>query len=78
MISHLISPSTNGLHNMNDTAALRRKLKIHTGVVKRLNKEQVLYTKESEDQKTKLDKFIAGKAEDWDIKNAVCFLSVAS
>jgi tubulin-specific chaperone A len=43
-----------------------------------LNKEQILYTKESEDQKNKLDKFVANKAEDWDINNAVCALGVSS
>ena len=29
---------------------------------------------EEEQQKLKLDKFIANNAEDWDIKNAVCGL----
>jgi tubulin-specific chaperone A len=37
-------------------------------------KEQISYRKEAEDQQRKLDKFIADKAEDWDIKNAVCTL----
>jgi tubulin-specific chaperone A len=33
-----------------------------------------MYTQEAEDQKRKLDKFIANNAEDWDIKNAVRIL----
>jgi len=54
---------------MSDTASLKKQLKIKAGVVKRLNKEQNLYRKESEEQRVKLDKFIANKAEDWDINN---------
>lgn len=38
----------------------------------RLFKEHNTYRKEAEDQQRKLDKFVADKAEDWDIKNAVC------
>lgn len=30
-----------------------------------------MYRKEAEDQQRKLDKFIADKAEDWDINNGV-------
>lgn len=37
----------------------------------RLNKEKTLYRKENEAQQIKLDKFIAAKAEDWDINNGV-------
>lgn len=37
----------------------------------RLGKENVLYKKEADDQKRKLDKFIADGAEDWDINNGV-------
>jgi len=53
----------------NRTANLSKKLKIKTGVVKRLAKEQRLYAQENQDQKLKLDKFIADNAEEWDIKN---------
>ncbi|KZV84306.1 tubulin binding cofactor A [Exidia glandulosa HHB12029] len=54
---------------MSDQAALKRQLKIKTGVVKRLLKELTVYKQELEDQQLKLDKFIADGAEDWDIKN---------
>lgn len=37
----------------------------------RLAKEQKMYTQENQDQKIKLDKFIANNAEEWDIKNGV-------
>lgn len=40
----------------------------------RLCKEHKLYLTEEEDQKRKLDTFVANGAEDWDIKNAVCDL----
>ncbi|KAH9949340.1 tubulin binding cofactor A-domain-containing protein [Amylocystis lapponica] len=59
---------------MSDTAALRRQLKIKTGVTKRLAKEHKSYQKEEEDQKRKLDKFVADRAEDWDIGNATRML----
>ena len=39
--------------------------------VYRLFKEHRSYVLEEEQQKIKLDKFIADNAEDWDIKNAV-------
>jgi len=55
---------------MSDTAAVRRQLKIKSGVVTRLKKEYELYQKEAVDQKLKKDKFVADGAEDWDIKNA--------
>ena len=38
----------------------------------RLFKEHRSYVLEEEQQKIKLDKFVADGAEDWDIKNAVC------
>jgi hypothetical protein len=44
----------------------------------RLGKENVLYTKEAEVQKRKLDKFIADGAEDWDINNGVRFTITSS
>ncbi|GJE86283.1 tubulin binding cofactor A [Phanerochaete sordida] len=55
---------------MSDKAAILRQLKIKTGVAKRLFKEHRSYVLEEEQQKIKLDKFIADNAEDWDIKNA--------
>jgi len=55
---------------MSDLATIRRQLKIKSGVAKRLYKEHQSYEKEAEDQKRKLDKFIADDAEAWDIKNA--------
>jgi len=53
------------------SAALRKQLKIRAGVVKRLAKEQTLYTQENQDQKVKLDKLVADSADEWDIKNGV-------
>ncbi|KAJ7269265.1 tubulin binding cofactor A-domain-containing protein [Mycena haematopus] len=55
---------------MSDTAALRRQLKIKSGVTNRLKKEYELYQKELVDQKLKTDKLIANGAEEWDIKNS--------
>ena len=37
----------------------------------RLAKEQKLYAQENQDQKLKLDKFVANNADEWDIKNGV-------
>ncbi|KAI0673586.1 tubulin binding cofactor A [Trametes maxima] len=54
---------------MSDAATLRKQLRIKSGSAKRLYKEHRLYQKEEEDLKRKLDKFVAEKAEDWDIKN---------
>ncbi|TDL28137.1 tubulin binding cofactor A [Rickenella mellea] len=54
---------------MSDPASIRRQLKIKTGVVNRLIKENQLYRKECVAQKLKVDKFVADGAEDWDIKN---------
>ncbi|KAJ7750323.1 tubulin binding cofactor A-domain-containing protein [Mycena metata] len=53
-----------------DIAALRRQLKIKSGVTSRLKKEHELYQKEAVDQKIKQDKLVADGAEEWDIKNA--------
>ncbi|KAG6842391.1 hypothetical protein C0991_007521 [Blastosporella zonata] len=57
------------MSDLNDVA--RRQLKIKSGVVKRLTKEQTLYRKEAEQQQRKLDKFIMDGAEGWDINNGV-------
>ncbi|KAI1793998.1 tubulin binding cofactor A [Ganoderma leucocontextum] len=54
---------------MADAVALRKQLKIRSGMVLRLYKEQKLYQDEEVDLKRKLDKHIANNAEDWDIKN---------
>ena len=43
--------------------------------VPRLFKEHKSYVLEEEQQKLKLDKFVADGAEEWDIKNAVSNLS---
>lgn len=53
----------------NNTATLRKQLKIKAGVVKRLAKEQKLYAQENQDQKLKLDKLVANKADDWEINS---------
>ncbi|PCH34130.1 tubulin binding cofactor A [Wolfiporia cocos MD-104 SS10] len=55
---------------MSDTATISRQLKIKAGACKRLYKEHKSYQREEEEQKRKLDKFIADRAEDWYIKNA--------
>lgn len=55
----------------NNAAALRKQLKIKTGVVKRLAKEKKMYAQENQDLKLKLDKLVANNADEdeWDIKN---------
>ncbi|EAU92258.2 hypothetical protein CC1G_00477 [Coprinopsis cinerea okayama7 len=53
-----------------DSQAIKKQLKIKTGVVQRLVKENGLYKKEVEQNVAKRDKFIADGAEEWDIKNA--------
>ncbi|KAJ6623115.1 tubulin binding cofactor A-domain-containing protein [Mycena sp. CBHHK59/15] len=55
---------------MSDIAALRRQLKIKSGVTMRLKKENGMYQKEVVDQKLKKVKLVADGAEEWDIKNA--------
>ncbi|KAG5340748.1 hypothetical protein E4T56_gene16648 [Termitomyces sp. T112] len=64
------------MSDLNDVA--RRQLKIKSGVVKRLVKEQALYRKEAEEQQKKLDKFIAEGAESWDIKNGTRMMEEAN
>ena len=44
----------------------------------RLYKEHRSYILEEEQQKIKLDKFVADNAEEWDIKNAVRYISTSS
>ncbi|KAF8167439.1 tubulin binding cofactor A [Crassisporium funariophilum] len=55
---------------MSDLPAIRRQLRIKSGVVSRLTKETTLYRKEAEQLETKRDKFIADGAENWDIGNS--------
>ncbi|KAF8203982.1 tubulin binding cofactor A [Pholiota molesta] len=55
---------------MSDIAAVRRQLKIKSGVVQRLGKETKLYAKETTQLVTKKDKLVADGADEWDIKNA--------
>jgi len=54
----------------NNDIAIRRQLKIHSGVVQRLTKENGLYRKEADQLEAKKNKFIADGAEHWDISNA--------
>jgi len=54
----------------NDIAAMRRQLKIQSGVVQRLAKENKLYREEALQLEAKKNKFIADGAEHWDISNA--------
>ena len=42
----------------------------------RLVQEQKLYAQENQDQKLKLDKFVANNADEWDIKNGVRWISI--
>ncbi|KAF8807954.1 tubulin binding cofactor A [Phlegmacium glaucopus] len=55
---------------MSDIAAIRRQLRIKSGVVQRLTKENGLYRKEADQLEAKKNKFIADGAEHWDISNA--------
>ncbi|CAK5264362.1 unnamed protein product [Mycena citricolor] len=55
---------------MGDTATLRRQLKIKTGVILRLKKENELYQKEAVDLQVKKDKMVAENGDEWEIKNA--------
>ncbi|KAG6846070.1 hypothetical protein H0H87_006434 [Tephrocybe sp. NHM501043] len=64
------------MSDLNDAA--RRQLKIKSGVVKRLSKEQTLYRKEAEQQQRKLDQFIAAGAEGWDINNGTRMMEEAN
>ncbi|KAJ2918396.1 hypothetical protein MD484_g2071, partial [Candolleomyces efflorescens] len=52
-----------------DAPTLKRQLKIKTGAVQRLLKENGLYTKEIEELGIRQQKFIAENREEWDIKN---------
>lgn len=63
---------------MSDVPALRKQLKIKSGVVKRLFKEHALYKKEANQQQAKLDKFIAEGAEGWDINNGTRMMEEAN
>ena len=38
---------------------------------RRLSKEKKLYARENQDQKLKVDNFVANNADEWDIKNGV-------
>jgi len=49
---------------------IRRQLRIKSGVVHRLTKENGLYRKEADQLDAKKNKFIADGAEHWDISNA--------
>jgi len=55
---------------MSDTQSEKRQLKIKTGVVARLWKENGLYRKEQEDTQLKLNKMQAdGETDEWKLKN---------
>jgi len=49
---------------------INKQLKIKSGVVQRLTKENGLYRKEADELEAKKNKLTADGAEDWDIKNA--------
>jgi len=55
---------------MTDTATIKRQLKIKTGSVNRLFKEQKSYRDEAVKQQIKLDKCIADNADSWEARNA--------
>jgi len=50
--------------------AIRRQLRIKSGVVHRLTKENGLYREQADQLEAKKNKFIADGAEHWDISNA--------
>ncbi|KAJ3517057.1 hypothetical protein NMY22_g14055 [Coprinellus aureogranulatus] len=52
-----------------DVPAIKRQLKIKTGALQRLVKENGLYAKEIEELEVRREKFIEEKREEWDIKN---------
>ncbi|THH10963.1 hypothetical protein EW145_g965 [Phellinidium pouzarii] len=54
---------------MTSEATSKRQLKIKSGVVNRLFKEQNMYQNETIDLRTCVDKFVQDDAEAWDIKN---------
>ncbi|KXN88906.1 Tubulin-specific chaperone A [Leucoagaricus sp. SymC.cos] len=54
---------------MSELASIQKQLKIKSGSVKRYTKEAILYQKEVDQLKEKLDKFLPGKAEEWEMKN---------
>ncbi|TEB38665.1 tubulin binding cofactor A [Coprinellus micaceus] len=52
-----------------DAPAIKRQLKIKTGALQRLIKENGLYAKEIGQLEVRREKFIEEKREEWDIKN---------
>jgi len=63
---------------MSDQAGIRRQLKIKSGVANRLSKEHNLYRTEAEQQKRKLDKYIAEEGDHWEVGNATRMLDEAN
>ncbi|KZP28942.1 tubulin binding cofactor A [Athelia psychrophila] len=63
---------------MSDQAAIHRQLKIKSGVASRLSKEHNLYRTEAEQQKRKLDKYIAENGDHWEVGNATRMLDEAN
>ncbi|KAF7964400.1 hypothetical protein HWV62_21598 [Athelia sp. TMB] len=63
---------------MSDQAAIRRQLKIKSGVVNRLLKEHKLYRTEAEQQKRKLDKYVAENGDHWEVGNATRMMDEAN
>ncbi|KAF8312223.1 tubulin binding cofactor A [Clavulina sp. PMI_390] len=55
---------------MSTVATIKRQLKIKTGSVVRLSKDQKMYTTEAEELRVKIDTLVAENAEEWDVKNA--------
>ncbi|KAL5534055.1 hypothetical protein ACEPAG_515 [Sanghuangporus baumii] len=55
---------------MSDEAAIRRSLKIKTGIVKRLTKESNVYRKEIGDLRAKAEQSKALGEDSWEAKNA--------
>lgn len=53
--------------------ARRSILNLQSNIWHSLLKEHTSYRKEAEQQQRKLDGFIAAKADDWDVGNAVCY-----
>lgn len=54
-----------------------RTLKIKTGIVKRLAKEKIVYEKEADDQRTRIERFKTEGKDEYDIRKQEEVLQVS-
>lgn len=54
-----------------------RTLKIKTGIVKRLSKEKIVYEKEADDQRTRIERFKTEGKDEYDIRKQEEVLQVS-